>query len=86
MLEVQNVNFNPLMIPFFSPCSGLVVSGYSQQKTVEFFDTMLDKAIKPYKKFKNMYIVDRTTEEFKGLKGNSFFYNSFCLFKNLILI
>ena len=71
MLEVQNVNFNPLMIPFFSPCSGLVVSGYSQQKTVEFFDTMLDKAIKPYKKFKNMYIVDITTEEFKGLRGNS---------------
>ena len=70
---------------FFSPCSGLVVSGFSRQKTVDNFDATLAQAIEPYKTFKNMYIVDRTTEEFKGLRGNSIFHNSFCLIKNLIL-
>ena len=38
----------------------------SEPKTVEFFNTHLTEAIDPYKKFKNMYFVDRTTEEFKG--------------------
>ena len=62
------------MIPIFSPCSGLVVSGYSRQKNVEFFDTTLTKAIGPYKKFKKMYFVDRNNEEFKGLRGNSILF------------
>ena len=78
---------------FFSPCTGLVVSGFSRQKTVDNidnffvdnFDTTSAQSIKLYKKFKNMYIVDRTTEEFKGLRDNSIFHNSFCLIKNLIL-
>ena len=49
----------------------MVVSGFSRQKTVEYFDTTLAQAIDPYMKFKNIYILDRTTEEFKGLGGNS---------------
>ena len=74
MLQVKIVKIGlSLMIPFFSPCSGLVVSGYSQQKTVEIFDKSFSLAINPYKQFKNMYIVDSTKEEFKGIKGNSIF-------------
>ena len=70
-----------------SPCSGLVVSGYSRQKTVELFNTHLTQAMNPYEKFKKMYIVDRTTEEFKGLNWEShIFFTLICLLnKNLIL-
>ena len=49
----------------FSPCSGLVMSGYSKTLTDKWLKTYFDKAIIPYKKFKNMYKVDETGE-FKG--------------------
>ena len=47
----------------FSPCSGLVVSGYS--KSHEHDEPYIANALKPYKEFKKMYFVD-TTNEFKG--------------------
>ena len=57
----------------FSPCSGLIVSGYSksqQGEHIEKLKTYLNQVIDPYKKFKKMYIVDNTTEDFRGLRVN----------------
>ena len=51
---------------FISPCSGLVVSGYSKSLPNKSWKTYLTKAIDPYKNFKKMYIVDKTGE-FKGI-------------------
>ena len=50
----------------FSPCSGLVVSGYSKTPTDESFKTNIAEVIEPYKKLKIMYKVD-TTGDFKGI-------------------
>ena len=52
-----------------SPCSGLVVSGYSKTLPDSSWKTYLAKTINPYKKFKKMYTVD-TTGEFKGKTQN----------------
>ena len=49
----------------FSPCSGIVISGYSKTLTDKSLLAHLTKAIIPYKKFKKMYKVD-TTGEFRG--------------------
>ena len=60
--------FNHLNVYFFllfSPCSGLVVSGYSKTQTDKSLITNIAQAIEPYEKFKKMYIVD-TTGEFEG--------------------
>ena len=45
-----------------SPCSGLVVSGYSKTQNVKTLTTNLAQATDPYKKFKMMYTVDNTSE------------------------
>ena len=55
---------------YFSPCSGVVISGYSKimyDKTLKdnSLKTQLGGAIIPYKKFKNMYTIDNTGE-FEG--------------------
>ena len=50
---------------FFSPCSGLVVSGYSKTKIDKSLKKKMSYYIDSYKKFKLMYTVD-TTGEFKG--------------------
>ena len=55
---------------FFSPCSGLVVSGYSKteiDKTLNFF---LAKVSKSYEKFKKMYTIDN--DPYKEFIGNIF--------------
>ena len=44
---------------YFSPCSGMVISGYSKRITDDWLKTYFDKAIIPYKKFKKMYKVDK---------------------------
>ena len=44
----------------------MVISGYSKTLTDKSLIKNLAKAIIPYKKFKKMYKVDTTTEEFKG--------------------
>ena len=49
----------------YSPCSGLVVSGYSKTQIDKSLNTYLAEVIEPYKNFKKMYIVD-TTQQFKG--------------------
>ena len=49
----------------FSPCSGIVVSGYSKTLSDKSLMKDLTNIIIPYKKFKKMYKVD-TTKEFKG--------------------
>ena len=49
----------------FSPCSGLVVSGYSKTEFAKSMYTNIAQVIKPYKKFKRMYKVD-TSGDFKG--------------------
>ena len=57
------------MFHIFSPCSGLIVSGFSKRRTgerIRKLKTYLNQVIGPYKKFKKMYIVDDDTEEFKG--------------------
>ena len=48
-----------------SPCSGIVISGYSKTLTDKSLIKNLANAIIPYTKFKKMYKVD-TTGEFKG--------------------
>ena len=53
---------------FFSPCSGVVISGYSKTSTEKSLITHLAKAIIPYKKFKKMYKVGST--EFRGKNKN----------------
>ena len=51
------------MLFYFSPCSGLVISGYSKKLYSEdlkdnLLKTQLGNAIIPYKKFKKMYTID----------------------------
>ena len=56
-------------IDIYSPCSGLVVSGFSKRrkgKHIKKLETYLNQVIDPYKKFKKMYMVDNTTTKFKG--------------------
>ena len=50
----------------FSPCSGIIVSGYSKTSTDKSLITHLAKDIIAYQKFKQMYKVD-TSGDFKGL-------------------
>ena len=55
---------------FFSPCSGLVISGYSKKMFSKdlkdkSLKTKLGKAIIPYKKFKKMYKIDNS-RKFEG--------------------
>ena len=48
---------------FLSPCSGLVVSGFSKRDPPDITEKgFLAKAIDSYKKFKKMYVVDNTTD------------------------
>ena len=53
-------------IKLFSACSGLVITGYSKRVADKWLNTDLAKAIIPYEKFKKMYTVDKSTDEFKG--------------------
>ena len=62
---------------FFSPCSGLV-SGYSKVAFGEHIQRlntylMLNHSINPYKKFKKMYFVNNTTDDFKGQRREHYF-------------
>ena len=46
-----------------SPCSGLVVSGFSKRDPPDITAKgFLAQAITSYKKFKKMYVVDNTTD------------------------
>ena len=53
---------------FLSPCSGLVVSGYSRRSTLPdmSWNKNLQGAIFQYKNFKKMYIVDKYSADYKG--------------------
>ena len=67
IIKEATLNFD-----IFSPCSGLIVSGYSKipkGEHIEKLKTYLNQVINPYKKFKKMYVVDNTTDDFKGLRG-----------------
>ena len=48
----------------FSPCSGLVLSGYSKTSTDKSLIQHLTRAMIPYKKFRKMYKVD--SRKFQG--------------------
>ena len=51
----------------FSPCSGLVVSGYSKTETDKSLNLFLAKVKKPYEKFKKMYTIGNDYKsEFTG--------------------
>ena len=50
----------------FSPCSGIVISGYSKTLTDKLLMKHLAKDIVAYQKYKKMYKVD-TSGDFKGL-------------------
>ena len=53
----------------FRPCSGLVVSGYSKGLfRDESWTTYLAQTIDQYKKFKQMFIVDKNITDFEGLQ------------------
>ena len=68
-MDIWNLTFD-----IFSPCSGLIVSGFSKRpkgQHIEKLKTYLDQVITPYKKFKRMYAVDNTTVEFTGQKGKA---------------
>ena len=65
-IDIQNLTFD-----ICSPCSGLIVSGFSKRpkgEHIEKLNTYLNQVINPYKKFKKMYVVDNTTREFTGQK------------------
>ena len=64
----------------FSPCSGIVVSGYSKTLINDWLKSYFSKAIIPYKSFKKMYKIDETGE-FKGKFAKTFddFQNHFFL-------
>ena len=52
----------------FSPCSGLVVSGYSKTETDKSLNLFLAKVNKPYEKFKKMYTINNDYKsEFTGI-------------------
>ena len=56
----------------FSPCSGLIVSGYSklpQGEHLEKLKTYLNQVINPYKKFKKMYVVDKDEGRLREFTG-----------------
>ena len=53
-------------ITHFSPCSGLVVTGYSKGMTDKLWKEYFLQSIEPYKKFRKMYTVDKTGV-FKGI-------------------
>ena len=58
-----------LTLDIFRPCSGLIVSGFSKhqkEEHIEQLKTYLNQVINPYRKFKKMYVVDNTSEEFTG--------------------
>ena len=46
---------------FLSPCSGLVVSGFSKRQPPNMSDGFLAQVTDAYQKFKKMYVVDNTT-------------------------
>ena len=67
-MAILNLTFD-----IFSPCSGLIVSGFSKRPKGEHIDKMethLKQVITSYKKFKKMYVVDNTTKEFQGQRRN----------------
>ena len=51
----------------FSPCSGLVVSSYSKNLPDKSFISQYSQSIDMYKKYKQMYIVDETTDTYSGI-------------------
>ena len=51
----------------FSPCSGLVVSSYSKNQPDKSLITQYSQSIDMYKKYKQMYVVDETTDKYSGL-------------------
>ena len=65
-IDPKTLNFD-----IFSPCSGLIVSGFSKSpkgEHIENLKTYLNQVINPYKKFKQMYFIDNTTQDFTGEK------------------
>ena len=64
-IDIQNLTFD-----ICSPCSGLIVSGFSKRpkgEHIEKLNKYLNQVINPYKKFKKMYVVDNYTRDFRGL-------------------
>ena len=61
----NSFNFSMQYKNLLSPCSGLVVSGYSKTQTEKSLETKLDKVRDRYKKLKMMYVVD-ASGEFRG--------------------
>ena len=92
LLEVSCINWITtlqwILLSHFSPCSGLVVSGYSKGPTDESWMNYFSQSIEPYKKFRKMYTVDKTG----AFKGNQYTtepfktkHKLFDFFKTLIL-
>ena len=73
----------------FSPCHGLVVSSFSKGPNNDLsWNGYFAQATDEYNEFKKNYVVDKTTNEFKGLKDNSFSLAimHIMILKNMILI
>ena len=66
----------------YSPCSGLVISGYSKTLTDKLLIKHLAKDIVPYKKFKKMYKVDTTDRQQRGLKKKCNWYSKLISYAN----
>ena len=80
-LNWMHLNSNVL----FSPCSGLVVSGYSHSgydKSLDKLKTYLDKSIGQYKIYKKMYIVDNSTDLYEGKSKMNTFFTIFIMLNN----
>ena len=68
------------LFTFFSPCSGLVISGYAKTLPDKSWNTDLSKAIKPYKNFKKMYSVDKTGD----FEGTQEIFHKFVFYLHLL--
>ena len=66
---LKDINCLSIAINFiFSPCSGLVVSGYSKRQSDKSFETYMNLASEQYKNYKNII---------KGETGNEIIQSIF---------
>ena len=61
---------NPYFFFTFSPCAGLVVSGYSKNPIDKSWNTITAQSFDAYKNFKRMYVVDNSSSDFNGISKN----------------
>ena len=62
-----------------------VLSKRPKGERIDKLKTYLNQVITPYKKFKKMYVVDNTTQDYRGSRSNVLIVNSNAYLKITIL-